>query len=169
LIIRIGHGKHSDTVEELSMVISKRVGAAGFATMMAAAALSMFVGTGVAEARCRGVGGETTSDFWVGGTQRVKEVPDPGTCNDNGAYGFTLHDTSGDDHYAEFQKDGDGNGTYEHVAYAGLEYGNPRGGLSFGDSTHRAYERLCIRHVDTAARRCGFGQDGAPRGLTEGF
>jgi hypothetical protein len=151
------------------MVISKRVGAAGLATMMAAATLSMFVGTGVAQARCRGVGGETNSDFWVSGTQRVIEAPNTGTCDDDGGYYFTLYDTSSDGYYAEFQKDGDGNGTYEHVAYAGGDYGTPRSGLSFTDSTHRAYERLCIKDVDTNARRCGFGRDGASRGLTEGF
>lgn len=151
------------------MAISRKAGAAGLATMMAAGALSMVVGTGVAEARCRGVGGETTSDFWVGGTQRVKEVPNPGTCDNDGGYYFTLYDTRGDGYYAEFQKDGDGNGTYAHVAYAGGDFGTPRGGLSFTDSTHRAYERLCIKDVDTTARRCGFGRTEGGRGLSEGF
>jgi hypothetical protein len=151
------------------MAISKRAGATGLATMMAAGALSMIVGTGVAEARCRGVGDGIPSDFWVGGTQRVLETPNPGTCDDDGGYHFTLSDTRGDGFYAEFQKDGDGNGTYEHVAYAGGNFGTPRPGLSFTDSTHRAYERLCIKDVDTDARRCGFGRDGADRGLTVGF
>ncbi len=80
-----------------------------------------------------------------------------------------MQDTRGDGYYAEFQKDGDGNGSYQHVAYAGGDFGTPRSGLSFSDSTRRAYERLCIKDVDTTTRLCGFGRDGATRGLTEGF
>jgi hypothetical protein len=53
-------------------------------------------GTGVAWARCAGVGHEVVSNLVLNGQLLINERPDSGTCNGNNTYSATFRNETGD-------------------------------------------------------------------------
>ncbi|MFD7307276.1 hypothetical protein [Promicromonospora sp. NPDC059942] len=129
--------------------------AAGGASLLMLTALFGVIGATSAEARCAGQGNGVTSTMSYGGTVRVRDVPNSGTCNGDGEYHATLVDASSSDgHRVSFRWDGNGDGNYT----SGGSVENGSVGILVTDNTSRAHEQLCM--ITNAGNvYCGWGSD----------